>query len=120
MALTQTRHDTGTFTGRLDAACESADLGPTELSRILPASERTLRRWLDGESTPRQRDRERALEVVVVLEELARVFMPEGAANWLFAPNQAFGFVKPADLLADGEYRKVIAAIEAIGEGVYV
>lgn len=120
MGLTQVRHDTSTFTGRLNAACEGADLGPTELSRILPASERTLRRWLDGESIPRQRDRERALEVVVVLEELARVFKPEGASNWLFAPNQAFDFAKPADLLTEGEYRKVIAAIEAIGEGVFV
>lgn len=120
MALTQIRHDTGTFAGRLSAACEGADLGPTDLSRILPASERTLRRWLDGESVPRQRDRERALEVAVVLEELARVFKPEGAANWLFAPNQAFDFAKPADLLADGEYRKVIAAVEATGEGVFV
>ncbi len=120
MALRHNRHDTGTFAGRLSAACEGVDLRPTDLSRILPASERTLRRWLDGESIPRQRDRERALEVVVVLEELARVFKPEGAANWLFAPNQAFDFAKPADLLTDGEYRKVIAAIEAIGEGVFV
>lgn len=120
MSVTQIHHDTGTFAGRLNAACEQTDLGPAELARILPTSDRTIRRWLDGHSLPRQRDRERALEVVVVLEELARVFRPEGAANWLFAPNQAFEFAKPADLLATGDYREVIAAIEAIGEGVFV
>lgn len=120
MTLTQVRHDTSTFAGRLGSACEKTDLGPAELARILPASDRTLRRWLDGQSLPRQRDRERALELVVVLEELARVFKPEGAANWLFAPNQAFDFAKPADLLAAGDYREVIAVIEAIGEGVFV
>ncbi len=120
MVLTRIRHDTSTFAGRLGAASENTDLGPTELARILPASDRTVRRWLDAETVPRQRDRERTLELVVVLEELARVFKPEGASNWLFAPNPAFDFAKPADLLAAGEYREVIGAIEAIGEGVFV
>jgi len=118
--LTSVRHDTATFSGRFGAAADSAGLGLSELARILPVSDRTLRRWLEGESIPRQRDRERALEVIVVLEEMARVFKPEGAANWLFAPNQAFDFAKPADLLAAGEYRDVIGAIEALGEGVFV
>lgn len=120
MTTTQTRHNTNTFAGRLAAASENTDLGPAELARILPASDRTLRRWLDGESVPRQRDRERALELIVVLEEMARVLTPEGSANWLFAPNQAFAFAKPADLVAAGDYREVIGAIEAIGEGVFV
>lgn len=51
---------------------------------------------------------------------MARVLTPEGSANWLFAPNQAFAFAKPADLVAAGDYREVIGAIEAIGEGVFV
>jgi uncharacterized protein (DUF2384 family) len=120
MSLTQFRHGSSTFSGRLRAASENADLGPVELARVLGSSDRTIRRWLDGETVPRQADRERALEVVVVLEELARVFKPEGAANWLFAPNQAFDFAKPVDLLAVGDYREVVGVIEALGEGVFV
>jgi uncharacterized protein (DUF2384 family) len=120
MTLTQERQEVDTFSDRLGAACMGVALGPAELSRILPVSERTARRWLHGESIPRLRDRERALEGIVVLEELARVFTPQGAVDWLFAPNRGLDFSKPADLLMEGDYLPVLGAIEALGEGVFV
>ncbi|MCB0858037.1 MAG: DUF2384 domain-containing protein [Solirubrobacterales bacterium] len=120
MTLTEVGQSETTFAGRLAAAALGSGVGLVDLERLLPVSERTLRRWLDGETNPRPRDRERALEVIVVLEELARVFKPEGAAIWLFAPNPAFDFAKPADLLTEGRYLEVIGAIEAMGEGVFV
>lgn len=64
--------------------------------------------------------RERLLELIAVLERLSGVRRPEPAHGWLFTPNPMLEDHKPVELLRGGDYRRVLGAIDALGEGVFV
>jgi uncharacterized protein (DUF2384 family) len=69
---------------------------------------------------PRAEARERLLEVVPALERLATTLQPAAAHDWLFTPNPDLDHEKPVALLRHGEYRRVLGAIDALAEGVFV
>ncbi|MDQ4130110.1 MAG: MbcA/ParS/Xre antitoxin family protein, partial [Actinomycetota bacterium] len=54
------------------------------------------------------------------LEQLSGVFKAGPAHDWLFSPNPLLDHHKPVDLLREGEYRRVLGAIDALAEGVFV
>jgi uncharacterized protein (DUF2384 family) len=87
---------------------------------MLETNPRTVSRWLSRQTAPRPDARERLLELIVVLEQLSGVLRPEPAHDWLFTPNPSLDYHKPVDLLHDGEFRRVLGAIEAMAEGVFV
>jgi putative toxin-antitoxin system antitoxin component (TIGR02293 family) len=105
---------------RLERAAEQMDLGPRDLARALDASPRTVARWLNQETTPRGDAKERMLEVVAVFDRLTATLTPPAAHDWLFTPNAALDYHKPIDLLRVGEFRRVLGAIDALAEGVFV
>jgi len=110
-----------TFPERLRAAAAHTDLDQGDIAYLVGANPRTVARWLaeDG-SAPRTDVRRRALEVIAVLEQLSGVLTSQAGHDWLFSPNPALGHEKPIDLLADGQWRKVLGMISAMGEGVFV
>lgn len=55
-----------------------------------------------------------------MLERLSATLTSEAARDWLFTPNPAFEYHKPVDLLRGGEFRRVLGAIDAMAEGVFV
>jgi transcriptional regulator with XRE-family HTH domain len=105
---------------RLGQLAGKADLDQGDLARVLGTSTRTIARWLSEQSEPRHEARERLLEFLAVLERLGEVLRPSPAHDWLFSPNPLLDYEKPADLLQRREYRRVLAAIAAMGEGVFV
>jgi putative toxin-antitoxin system antitoxin component (TIGR02293 family) len=105
---------------RLERVASNVDLDSSDLARVLETNPRTVSRWLKNETAPRHDARERLLEVVAVLERLSATLTPEAAHDWLFTPNPAFEYHKPVDLLRDGEFRRVLGAIDAMAEGVFV
>lgn len=105
---------------RLGSALERADLDQEDVARLLGTNPRTVSRWLRQEAAPRREARERLLEFLAVVERLSGVLRPEPAHDWLFSPNPLLGHEKPVDLLVQGQYRKVLGAIDAMGEGVFV
>jgi putative toxin-antitoxin system antitoxin component (TIGR02293 family) len=105
---------------RLGKATESIDLDQADLARMLETNPRTVSRWLSRETSPRPDARERLLELIAVLEQLSGVLQPEPAHDWLFTPNPSLDHYKPVDLLRAGEFRRVLGAIDAMAEGVFV
>jgi putative toxin-antitoxin system antitoxin component (TIGR02293 family) len=105
---------------RLERAALSVDLDSSDLARVLETNPRTVSRWLKKEASPRHDARERLLEVIPVLERLSTTLTAEAAHDWLFTPNPAFDYHKPVDLLRDGDFRRVLGAIDAMAEGVFV
>lgn len=106
--------------GRLGQVSERVELDQTDLARVLDANPRTVARWLHRQASPRPEARERVLELLAVLERLSGVLQAQAAHDWLFTPNQMLDDYKPVDLLRDGEYRRVLGAIDALAEGVFV
>lgn len=105
---------------RLRNATERTDLDHADIADLLGSTPRTVSRWLNEASEPRPDARRRLLEVVAALEHLSGVLEPATAHDWLFSPNPMLDHHKPADLLADGEFRPVLGLIDALAEGVFV
>ncbi len=97
-----------------------AELGPAQLARLTGRSERTARRWLSGETSPRGKARAHVDEIAAVLEELGRALPGAEAGPWLERRNPELDFRSPAELIAAGRTREVLALLAAIGEGAYL
>ncbi len=58
--------------------------------------------------------------LAAALERLAGTLRPEPAGAWLATPNPLLGHRTPNELLGRGRDRDVIAAVDQLGEGVFV
>lgn len=105
---------------RLGQVMERTSIDTVGVARILERDPKTVARWLREDSSPRWEAREQLLALDVVLERLADVVEPGTSMDWLFTPVPALDYERPVDLVRSGEYRRVLALIDAIGEGVYV
>ncbi|MGH2715954.1 MAG: antitoxin Xre/MbcA/ParS toxin-binding domain-containing protein [Thermoleophilaceae bacterium] len=105
---------------RLEQATTRIELDQADVARLLDTNPRTVSRWLHRETEPRPDARERLLELIAVLEQLSGVLKAAPAHDWLFTPNPLLDHHKPVDLLREGEYRRVLGAIDALAEGVFV
>jgi transcriptional regulator with XRE-family HTH domain len=99
---------------------EKAGLTYEDIARVVGASPRSISRWARGDADPRSRSRDRLLETSAVVNELSGVLNPNAAHVWLFTPNPFLEFDRPVDLVADGQYRRVLGAIQALADGVFV
>jgi uncharacterized protein (DUF2384 family) len=104
---------------RLSDAMERTSIDATGIARILDRDPKTVSRWLREQTVPRWDVREQLLALDVVLERLADVVPPDAAQEWLFTPVPGLDYHRPVDLVRSGEYRRVLALIDAIGEGVF-
>ncbi len=111
---------TEVYADKIEAIREEAQLSRQDIAQIVGASQRTVVRWATRQSTPRGASRERLLELAVVSQLAAKVMRPDVVGPWLYAPNPLLDYRRPVDLVTGGEYRDVIGAIQAIGEGVFV
>jgi putative toxin-antitoxin system antitoxin component (TIGR02293 family) len=99
---------------------EQTDLDQAVIAGLIGANPRTVSRWLQDQAEPRAEARRRLLEVIAVLEHLSGVLKPLAAHDWLFSPNRMLDHHKPVELIASGDYRRVLEMIDALAEGVYV
>lgn len=104
---------------RLGVAMERTSLDTADVARLLDKDPKTVARWIRSDNEPRRDALEQVLSLNVVLERLADVMQPGAAQDWLFTPVPALGYQRPADLVRSGEFRPVLALIDALGEGVF-
>ena len=109
-----------TLARRLRGAAERTELDQADFAQVLGTNPRTIARWLADETEPRTDARRRLLEVLAVLEQLSGLMRPQAAHDWLFSPNPLLEHEKPIDLLTQGRWRRVLALIDALDEGVFV
>ena len=91
-------------------------LSPGDIARILGVSQRSVERWARGDVGMRWEALEHLLEVKVALD-LAMQLMSADAGMWLRSPQPSLGYDKPLDILQARGYRRVIASLQALGEG---
>ncbi len=105
---------------RLNELAAQVELDPVDVARAVGTNPRTVSRWLATTTTPQRSQRERLLEVIATLERLSSTLKPAAAHDWLLSPNPLLNYDKPIDLLAAGEFRRVLGAIDALADGVFV
>jgi putative toxin-antitoxin system antitoxin component (TIGR02293 family) len=91
---------------------------PVDIAQVLETTPRSVARWQQGDAQPRRESVDRLLELKVVLDLASHVLRPESAELWLRSPIPDLDYDKPLDLIRRGEFRRVIACLQALAEGV--
>ena len=104
----------------VSSAIERLGLTYEEVGDIVDASARSVARWTSGQVVPQRLNKQRLIELTYVADALAEVLPRDQANVWMFSPNRLLAHAKPADLVRDGEYQRVLALIDAMAEGIFV
>jgi putative toxin-antitoxin system antitoxin component (TIGR02293 family) len=89
-----------------------------DIAHVLGTTARSVTRWQQGEVSPRRDAVDRLLELKAVLDLAGEVMRPESAKLWLRSPVPALGYERPLDLVQSGQFRRVVASLTALAEGV--
>jgi len=88
------------------------------LGRVLNVSSRTVHRWLKGSHPKRNRELERLLGIVALLERTLPT--TDAIHTYLYHPNPSLAGDRPIDALTSGDFDRIESDLQAIQEGVYV
>jgi putative toxin-antitoxin system antitoxin component (TIGR02293 family) len=89
-----------------------------DLARVSDTNPRSVTRWKSQGTAPRREAEERLLELRAVVDLARRVMRDDAARFWMRSPNPDLGYGKPLDLVAAGQYQRVIDLLLALAEGV--
>lgn len=98
---------------------EIARLSDADIARATGVARSTARAWLAHTRSPTGERAERLIELSALVERLARVMEPSYIAVWLRKPLPALGDEKPVDLIARGEYMRVVGLVSALEEAPF-
>jgi len=92
-----------------------------EIGQAVDADERTVRRWVGKEISPKGRHREKIEELRELRHLLAAVFeSPEEAEKWLHTSVRAFRGRTPLSVIREGQVQEVIGVLATIESGAYL
>jgi transcriptional regulator with XRE-family HTH domain len=95
-------------------------LSQEDIATIVGSTARSVSRWVSDEAVPQRLSRQRLIELAYVADAVAQVMQRSDANLWLMSPNRLLGHDSPADRIHDGDYRSVLALLEALADGVVV
>ncbi len=102
----------------VDSLYQTKVIDTADVARVSGAHVRSVNRWHAAKAEPRRESEERLLELKAVVDLLRRILRDDAARLWLRAPNPDLGYEKPLDLVAAGQYQRVIDLLLALAEGV--
>jgi putative toxin-antitoxin system antitoxin component (TIGR02293 family) len=105
---------------KIDSIKERTRISAGSIAEMIGASPQTLSRWAKGKNDPQREHLDRLLEFDYLTERLAEFFSPEDARLWLFAPHPQLNGERPADLLAKGRQKEVLAVIARLQDSAFI
>lgn len=89
----------------------------TEIAEVTGVKLRSVQNWASGASRPDAPARDRLLELKYVVEQLGDVYEPEGIQIWLHSPQRKLDGKRPVDCLREGQFERVLRAVEFLAGG---
>lgn len=118
---TETNANMENAIARILAAIENkAALSGVDVANVLDTNVATVSRWRNGKAFPQPQAEELLLQLEYVVEQLSDIYKPIEARLWLFKPQKLLDGEAPANLLAQGKYREVLAVLKQIRDDVYL
>ena len=94
-------------------------LSTERLGDLFRVSSKTVQRWKEGKFSPSSDDVLTRLSRIVEVVELGRkVYTPDGLEEFVTTPLPGFGHRTAIQLMAEGEYDKVLGALADDYEGL--
>jgi uncharacterized protein (DUF2384 family) len=103
----------------LERLQEEAGLRTDDVARVTRSSRRTVERWRAGVSDPPASTKELLLYVAAAVRQARKYMTKDQAWAWLHSPNPYLDNNIPLDVLGS-DYKRVLNALEAEAEGVYI
>lgn len=116
MPVTEALAKSGLYAKLVDDLREGV-LTNAELAEITGVKSRQVQHWASGAHRPQGEAKDRLLELHYIVDRLLDVYTPEGVDIWLHGRNRSLGAQKPIDLLAEGKFEQVLAAVERLASG---
>lgn len=88
-----------------------------EIGQIAGVGERQVQNWLSGASKPSPESRDRLVDIRYVVGQLLDVYRPEGVEIWIHSRNPELSGQRPIELLIDGQFDAVLAAVDRLRAG---
>jgi putative toxin-antitoxin system antitoxin component (TIGR02293 family) len=111
---------TSAVSRKIDSIKQRTSIPASSIAEMIGASPQTLSRWAKGKNDPQREHLDRLLEFDYLTERLAEFFEPEDARLWLFAPHPQLHGERPADLVAKGRQKEVLAVIARLQDSAFV
>jgi putative toxin-antitoxin system antitoxin component (TIGR02293 family) len=109
-----------TLASLLDHLYEGDVVDTSDVARVSASNPRSVARWKAEAAAPRRDAEERLLELKAVVDLARRVMTDSAARIWMRSPNPDLGYEKPLELVAAGDYQRVIDLLLALAEGVTI
>ena len=107
-------------TRKLESIKQRTSIPASSIAEMIGATPQTVSRWVTGKNDPQREHLDRLLEFDYLTERLAEFFEPEDAKLWLFAPHPQLNGQRPADLVAKGRQKEVLAVIARLQDSAIV
>lgn len=104
----------------LDHLRNDAGLQGKDIANVMAVSPATVSRWMSGKASPDLKTQLIMSDLRFVADRLAEFYQPDETRLWLHAPHAMLNGERAVDLIHRGETERVLAVIEAIGQGAYV
>ena len=89
-----------------------------DLARVSDTNPHSVARWRTKQTAPRREAEERLLELRAVVDLARKVIRDDAVRLWLRSPDPDLGYRKPLDVIAAGEYQRLIDLLLGLAEGV--
>lgn len=116
MPVTEALAKSGLYAKLVDDLREGV-LTNAELAEITGVKSRQVQHWASGAHRPQGEAKDRLLELHYIVDRLLDVYTPEGVDIWIHGRNRSLGAQKPIDLLTEGKFKQVLAAVERLASG---
>jgi len=94
-----------------------AGLSTSEIGQITGVRERQVQNWVSGSSRPAAETRDRLVDIHYIVRALLHVYRPDGVEIWLHARNPELGGRRPVEMLVEGQFEPVVAAVQRLQSG---
>ena len=88
-----------------------------ELADLIGVNTRQVSNWASGHNIPKGARRDRLLEIDYIVKLLRDVYTREGAEIWLHGRKRSLDGERPIDLMREGKFQTVVAAVERLRHG---
>lgn len=105
---------------KLEALQEKGAMRSVDVANVLGIRPETVSRWNQGKAFPRSDAEHMLLELAYIVEQLADLYEPNEARQWLFSRQKLLNGERPAELIQQGRTEEVIRVVKQLLEGVHI